>query len=162
MNILATIGKLDTTMRYTDRPTVKVIIRKDNLILLLNKGLLPGGGIDLGESDDDAITRELQEELGATVKNVEEIGTIMQYRNLLGKKYVINGYAAVLESTGGAADPQDEGEANFTMQWLTLEDALLFVEKSVEEAKMKSMDDDANQGKLYNLMTTYELLKALK
>ena len=162
MNILATIGKLETTILYSERPTVKVIIRKDNLILLLNNGLLPGGGIDPGESDSDAITRELQEELGATVKNVEQIGTVIQYRNFLGKKYIINGYTAILESTGGVVNPQDEGEANFTMQWLALEDALLFVEKAVEEAKIKPLDDDANQGKHYNLMTTYELLKTLK
>lgn len=162
MSTLATIGKFDTSIRYTDRPTVKVIIRKGNAVLLLNKGLLPGGGIDLGESDNDAITRELQEELGVTVKNIEQIGTVIQYRNFLGKKYTINGYTAVLESTGAITNPQDEGEANFTIQWLALEDALSFVEKSVEEAKIKPMDDDANQGRLYNLMTTNELLKVLK
>lgn len=162
MNTLATIGKFDASIRYIDRPTVKVIIRKGNAILLLNKGLLPGGGIDFGESDNDAITRELQEELGITVKNIEQIGMVIQYRNFLGKKYTINGYAAALESTGAITNPQDEGEANFTVQWLSLEDALSFVEKSVEEAKIKPMDDDANQGKLYNLMTTLKLLKALK
>lgn len=162
MNILATIGKFDTSIHYADRPTVKVVIRKGNLILLLNKGLLPGGGIEPGESDNDAIIRELQEELGVTVNNVEQIGTVIQYRNFLGKKYIINGYTAVLESTGGATSPQDESEADFAMQWLTPEDALSFVEKSTEEAKIKPMDDDANQGRLYNLMTTNELLKALK
>lgn len=130
--------------------------------MLLNEGLLPGGGVDSGESDNDAITRELQEELGVTVKNIEQIGIVVQYRNFLGKKYIINGYTAVLESTGAITNPQDEGEANFTAQWLTLEDTLSFVEKSVEEVKIKPMDGDTNQGKLYNLMTTYELLKTLK
>ena len=158
MNILATIGQADASIQYTDRPTVKVVIKKDNKLLILNKGLLPGGGIDPGESDHDAITRELQEELGVTVKDVEEIGTVVQYRNLLDKKYLINGYSATLETTGGLTDPQDDGEAQFTIQWLTLEDALVYVSESIEEAKLKPMDDDANQGKLYNLMTTYNLL----
>ena len=161
MNILATIGQLDASMQYTDRPTVKVVIRNDNKVLILNKGLLPGGGIEPGESDQDAVTRELQEELGVTVKDIQEIGTVVQYRNLLEKKYLINGYTADLESTGGLTDPQDEGEAQFTIQWLTVEDALTFIAKSIEEAKLQPMDDDANQSKLYNLMATYNFLSAL-
>ena len=56
MNPLATIGQADTSIQYTDRPTVKVVIKNDNKVLVLNKGLLPGGGIDPGESDQDAIT----------------------------------------------------------------------------------------------------------
>lgn len=162
VNIFATIGRVDPSIRYTDRPTVKVIIKKDNKVLILNEGMLPGGGIESGESDQDAITRELQEELGVTVKNVQEIGTIVQYRNLLDKKYLINGYIAILDTTGGLTDPQDEGEAQFTIQWLALEDALVYVSESIKEAKLKPMDNDTNQGKLYNLMTTYEFLKALK
>lgn len=161
MNILATIGQADTLIQYTDRPTVKVVIKKDNKLLILNKGLLPGGGIDPGESDHDAITRELQEELGVTVKDIQEIGTVVQYRNLLDKKYLINGYTAELETTGGLTDPQDEGEAHFTVQWLALEEAIAYVSESIEESKLKPMDDDTNQGKFYNLMTTYELLKTL-
>lgn len=160
--MLATIGKLDTSIRYTNRPTVKVVIKNDSKVLILNKGLLPGGGINPGESDQDAITRELQEELGVTVKDVQGIGTVVQYRNLLEKKYLINGYVADLESTGGVTDPQDEGETQFVVQRLTIEDALLFVVKSIEEAKLQPMDNDINQGKLYNLMTTLEFLQALK
>ena len=101
MNTLATIGQIDPSIQYTDRPTVKVVIKNDNKLLILNKGLLPGGGIDPGESDHDAITRELQEELGVTVKHIQEIGTVVQYRNLLDKKYLINGYTALLDTTGG-------------------------------------------------------------
>jgi len=142
---------------------VKVVIKKDDKLLILNKGLLPGGGIDPGESDKDAITRELQEELGVTVKDVQNIGTVVQYRNLLDKKYLINGYTAELETTGGLTDPQDEGEAQFTVQWLTLDEAIAYVSESIDEAKLKPMDDATNQqGKLYNLMTTFELLKNLK
>lgn len=162
MNPLATIGQLDSSIQYTDRPTVKVVIKNDNKALILNEGLLPGGGIDPGESDKNAITRELQEELGVTVTDVQEIGTVVQYRNLLEKKYLINGYAAELETTGGLTDPQDEGEAQFTIQWLTIKDALAFVAESIEEAKLMPMDNDVTQGKLYNLITTFELLENLE
>ena len=161
MRILTTIGHPNSSIQYTDRPTVKVIIKKDDAVLLLNQGLLPGGGVDDGESDFDAMTRELQEELGVTVRDIEEIGTVIQYRNFLHKKYSINGYTVVLDTEGGLTSPKDEGEAHFTERWLDIQEALAFVSESIVEAKLKPMDDDANQGKLYNLMTTYELLQAL-
>jgi 8-oxo-dGTP pyrophosphatase MutT (NUDIX family) len=161
VNLLATIGQFDASLQYVDRLTVKVIIRKDGKFLILNKGLLPGGGVDSGESDNEAITRELQEELGVTVRNVHEVGTVVQYRSLLGKKYIINGYIATLDTTNNLTNPQDNGEAQFIMRWLELENALVHVSKSIEDTKQKPMDNDANQGELYNLMTTYKFLKAL-
>lgn len=162
MNIVAHIGQIDESLKYTDRPTVKVIIRRDDTVLLLNNGLLPGGGINEAESDRAAITRELQEELGVQVQDVEGIGSVVQYRNFLNKRYVINGYVATLASTGGSTAPQDEGEAKFTQTWLTVDEALQKVINLIEIAKAKPQNDDANQGKLYNLMTAYELLRQLE
>jgi|GEM_PF-1018501 len=159
MRTIANLGQPDPLLHYTDRPTVKVIVINNGLVLLLNKGLLPGGGVDEGETDQDAIHRELQEELGVTVKDVIEIGTVIQYRNFLRKRYVIDGYVAKLASTGAVTNPQDEGEAAFSENWLSITDALEFVSKSIAEASLEPMIDDAKQGKLYNLMTTYELLK---
>lgn len=161
MNPLATIGTIDEALSYVDRPTVKVVIKKDDTILLLNDGLLPGGGVDSAESDLDAIARELQEELGATVVAIHKIGDVIQYRNFLGKRYIIKGYSAKLESIGGPTSPQDKGEAQFTKKWLPLDKALELVTASIELAKTKPMDDDANQGKLYNLMSVKAILQAI-
>jgi len=163
VNILATIGQQDPSIQYTDRPTVKVVIKNNDTLLLINKGLLPGGGIDPGESDYDAITRELQEELGVTVKNVQEIGTVVQYRNLINRKYLIHGYAAELDTTGGPTNPQNDHEAQFTIEWFSLDEAIAHASGSIEELKLHPTDDAANQqSKLYNLMTTLELLKNLE
>jgi 8-oxo-dGTP pyrophosphatase MutT (NUDIX family) len=162
MNLLATIGTIDESIAYTDRPTVKVVITKNDDILLLNNGLLPGGGIDAAESDLEAISRELQEELGATVTNIHKIGEVIQYRNLLGKRYIVKGYTAKLESIDGPTNPQDIGESQFAKNWLTLDKALELLSESIEVAKSKPMNNDANQGRLYNLMSSYELLTRLK
>lgn len=161
MNILTHIGQIDPSIHYADRPTVKVVIRRDDTVLLLNNGLLPGGGVDANESDIDAITRELTEELGVTVKDIKEIGTVIQYRNFLNKRYMVNGYTATFDSTGGPVSPQDEGEAQFIQRWLTLGKALDLILGSIATAKTKPMSNDANQGELYNLMTVYELLKRI-
>ena len=162
MNIVASIGLSDASIRYTDRPTVKIIIKKDDTILLLNNGLLPGGGVNRSESDSDAISREIHEELGLVVTDVKELGTVIQYRDFLKQRYIINGYTATLDSTGGSSDPQDAGEAQFIQTWLTVNDAFDLVSRSISTAEVQPVDDDTNQGRFYNLMTTYELIKQLK
>lgn len=161
MNPLAYIGRKDKSLHYTDRPTVKVIVKSGDSILLLNDGLLPGGGIDEGESHHEAIARELIEEIGATVRSIETIGTVIQYRNLINKRYVIHGYSATLSSDNKKTNPQDAGEASFSKVWVSLEEGLKIVSRSINAASSKSMSSDTNQGRLYNLMTTEALLKQL-
>lgn len=159
MNILKTYGSLEVDS-FTKRPTVKVLItRGDNEVLILNKGLLPGGGINPHESHLEAITRELQEELGASVQAPRYIGTVVQYRSYLGKKYEVHGYAADLNEFDGTTNPQDEGEANFKVHWMTPADALDFVGTSIALAKKDPIKSDDEQGRLFNLMTTHALLK---
>ena len=162
MNTLATIGLVEPSIRYSDRPTVKVVVKKDNKLIIIDEGTLPGGGIDPGESDQDAITRELQEELGITVKGVQEVGTVVQYRNLINKRYLVNGYTAELETEGGPTNPQSEREAQFTIQWFTLDEAIVYVSKSIDKLKLRPMDNATNQGRLYNVTTTLEILKNLE
>ena len=162
MKPLAHIGIIDKTITYRDRPTVKVVVKKGDTVLILNKGLLPGGGIDEGESEREAIDRELMEELGITVRDVEKIGTVIQHRNFIGKRYVVHAYTATLHSEGGATDPQDEGEAHFNLEWLTVDEALALAVNSSREAALKPMIDDVNQGKYYNFMTTRWILNKLQ
>lgn len=161
MNILATIGSANPDIAYVDRPTVKVVVRKAGRVLLLNQGLLPGGGIDEGETQIEAITRELQEELGMSVTGVEEIGAVIQYREYLGKRYVIYGYAADFAGETGERDPQDEGEAGFIEHWLTVDEARKTVQESIAELELNPGDDDAYQGRVYNLRTSGVLLGEL-
>jgi 8-oxo-dGTP pyrophosphatase MutT (NUDIX family) len=162
MNILSTIGQQDPSIHYSDRPTVKVVIKNDDKILLIDEGILPGGGVEPNESDQEAITREIQEEIGATIKDLRDIGTVLQYRNLISKRYLVNGYTASLETIGGSTNPQSEREERLTTQWLSIEDALAYVARSIEEAKLDPLDDAAaDQGRLYNLLTTLEFLKAV-
>lgn len=161
MEVLNTIGKADDSISYVDRPTVKVVMHTGGKVLILNDGLLPGGGIDESESDLDAIQRELREELGATVFDVSPIGQVVQYRNFLGMRYVVSGYSAALETLGGETDFQDKGEMNFVSHWLTVDQALEKILSSISRIEKVSQVDDLVQGKLYNLMTSYELLRKL-
>lgn len=159
MNILKTLGSSEAIQEYTDRPTVKVLIIHNDRILILNNGLLPGGGIDAGETHREAIDRELEEELGATVLKPSYIGTVFQYRSYLGKKYEVHGYTASLESIGGVTNPQDEGESQFKIRWMTVIDAITLVQQSLTSAREVAIQSDAEQGRLFNLSTTLAFLK---
>lgn len=160
MQLLATLGE-SMGPPYVDRPTVKVVIWHDDKVLLLDDGLLPGGGVDEDESDTQAIARELAEELGAHVSGLSELGEVVQYRDFLRKRYVIRGYTAKLDDFHTLARPQDAGEAAFRLRWLSLHDARSVVDRSIENLEKLAVTDDRVQGKLYNLHTTSLLLSVL-
>ena len=164
MKLLTVIGEINESIQYTERPTVKVIIKNNDKVLILNDGLLPGGGIDDGETNQQAITLELLEELGATVSNIQDIGQVTQYRNFLNREYKVYGYIAQFEAFTDIPTPQDAGEAAFVYYWMTIDDALRYVTKSIAKIKENNPEvtDDTVQGALYNRMTTLELLKTIR
>ena len=162
MNNLAVIGVHDPSIEYKDRLTVKALILNDkNKLLIINNGLLPGGGVEDNEDNITALRRESIEELGITISEIKEISIVIQYRDLINKKYIIHGYAARFVDSLGKTNPQNQGEADFTHAWYSVDDAINLVNNSIKQ--MEDMDvalDGANQGKLFNLMTTLELLNS--
>ena len=68
MNILATFNDNDfEPTDYIDRPTVKAVILNDQDEVLLFSGGLPGGGVEDGETNEQALARECMEEIGGTI-----------------------------------------------------------------------------------------------
>ena len=72
-----------------------IIIENKKLLLIAHKKnknvywLLPGGGIDFGESLAGALTRELNEELGVSV-NVNEFAWVSDSIDPAGKRHIVN------------------------------------------------------------------------
>lgn len=158
------LGVNNPSIQYTDRPTAKALIfNYQNEVLIINDGLLPGGGIEEGEDTLAALHREVMEELGISIKDTQELGKVVQYRDFLQKKYSISGYTALYDGGSHQASPKDDGEAVFSYKWYSIHDALKLLDQSISQAKeVPVQTNDTYQGKLYNLETTKILLQMVQ
>jgi 8-oxo-dGTP diphosphatase len=98
-------------------PCVGAVIKDDVGRLLLikrghepGKGLwsVPGGRIEDGESDADALVREVREETGLIVAPGRLIGSVHRPTGTAGSVFDIRDYAA--EVTGGTLVPGDDAD----------------------------------------------------
>jgi len=73
------------------------------------KGIaFPGGHIEDGESITDSTIREIQEETGLTISNVELCGIVYWYNDATGDKYLVFSYRTQVFS-GQLLDETEEG-----------------------------------------------------
>ena len=77
----------ETPIEFHPRLAARAIVLDEyNAVYLLkmatqNYHKLPGGGVDEGESLQDAVYRELLEEIGCPAEIQQEVGGVVEYRN---------------------------------------------------------------------------------
>lgn len=133
-------------IEWKDRPTGKVVLfNGDGKLALIGNRintffLLPGGGIDEGESILDGINRECKEETGCTIKILHPLGVTEDFR-LRDKKHFINyGYSARVISCGSKKNTPNELDIGAYIIWVSLAEAIeLFKtqEKRVRDGETK-------------------------
>lgn len=162
MKLLSTFNNSDTEpVGYALRPTVKAIVVDEHRNIAIFAGLLLGGGIEGTETAEEALHRECMEEAGITIKILQPLGTIIQYRDEIKKKYEVQGFLAQLINKEVFATTSKEDELKKEVIWMTPSDAKEFFEKKIGELKSNPNADvsgDVYQGKLYNTMTALMFL----
>ena len=91
-----------------------------------------GGGVESGESADEAVAREVLEELGARVEVIVKIGVVSDYYNLIHRHNINNYYLCKVLSLGERSLTEDERKLfHLSVVKLTYDEA-------VQEYQMRS------------------------
>ncbi len=139
MNILTVIHRhegVNIQGRTVSRTAVRgVILRGSDLLMIYSAAVgdykFPGGGVAEGESQAQALARELREECGASLAHIErEIGAIVEYDFPIEKdrdafKMTSHYYLCHVQDGLGPQSLDDyELELGFEPAWISLEEAL--------------------------------------
>ena len=120
-------------MPIFERFVVRALIEKDGLYAMQQgkngEYKIPGGGIDEGESFEDALLREVQEETGLVIipETIKELGEIIELRRDIfdeNLKYVAHSmhYACEVESEiVETAMTESEKEKGFHLAWADID-----------------------------------------
>jgi 8-oxo-dGTP diphosphatase len=127
--------KTELDVKYKPRTASRAILRKENLIALLkvskqNYYKLPGGGLDEGETIEEALKREILEETGCTFRILGEVGEILEHRSQWEVVQTSHCFMAEVEKEGKPQFTPDEIQDGFQLVWVTLDEAINLVKNS--------------------------------
>ena len=116
-------------IRYRLRRAARALIFKGDKIAVLNvKALflhqLPGGGVEDNESIDEGLMREVMEETGCIINQIQELGVVIEYRKefeLIQVSYVFIGN--VQDGSGQPVFTAEEIGEGCVLEWMTVDEA---------------------------------------
>lgn len=120
---------------YVLRPTVKGIIFDNDgkvaLVHIHNRSLFPGGGVEEGETHEEALVRECMEEIGCAVNIERSLGVAVQLRNKGPKRYEIEYFVGHVVGEKGAPTSSQADEQGIEIKWTSPEEVLTVLETQI-------------------------------
>lgn len=122
--------------KYTLRKSARgVLLNESNEVSLQfvanhNYYKLPGGGVEIGETEERALKREIIEEVGCDIEIVKPLGITIEYRNSYDLLHISYGYLCKVK--GEIRKPnyeQGEIDDGFEPLWKPLDEALKLLEE---------------------------------
>lgn len=179
MEEIAHIAEADLGLNTpSDKPAkckkldVRVLLegKKDRICVVksLKRGYIqiPGGGVEDGETIEEAAKRETKEEVGYELTDLKLLGYVIEERyGLTGddayKTFVFTAKASENVGTNLTEEEKDEG---FTPVWMTINEVSEVIEKKDEELRVTSQDKKSYNGTFANRrdLTLIEYFSKLK
>ena len=122
---------------YIVRPTSKGIVFDDegNIALLSIRDHVgfPGGGVEEGETFEEAFIRECDEEIGCAVDIISTIGKARQYRAKDAKQYEFVYFIAKVVGEIGVPSTSQDDEVGIKVIWLSKEKTGEILERQIKD-----------------------------
>lgn len=131
----------------TYRVTVRMIVLdQDGKIALCGTRykLLPGGGVDAGESLEEAAKREAIEEIGCDVDIENEIGTSEEYRDNGKRHQITHCFVGRVIGEKGLPMTTQEDELGMKVYWYNPKEALEIIEEQIKTIPFESYNSCFN------------------
>ncbi|HIG96805.1 MAG TPA: NUDIX domain-containing protein [Candidatus Aenigmarchaeota archaeon] len=134
------IGAISKKSIMKERAASRAILMNNGKIALMNVTKhsyhkLPGGGIEKGESIEEALLREMKEETGCKIKIIAELGKIIEHRTHLGIIQTSYCYLAEVVKKGKPEFDKGELSAGYKLEWVKIDEAIKLLKKEPETKK---------------------------